>query len=101
MQVLITRTTVANKQFVREGSIVELDENEAKLLIAIGKAEQVVSVDDAAYETAVETEAEGDETESDEAEGDETEAEADELTTENAEAVAATAAPKGKRRGAK
>lgn len=79
MQVLITRTTVANKQFAREGSIVELDENEAKLLIAIGKAEAVTG-DEPASETAVE---------------------ADELTTENAEAVVATTAPKGKRRGAK
>lgn len=79
MQVRITRTTVANKQFAREGSIVELDEQEAKLLIAIGKAEPVGG-DEPAPETAVE---------------------GDELTTENAEAVVATAAPKGKRRGAK
>lgn len=80
MQVLITRTTVANKQFVREGSTVDLDDNEAKLLIALGKAVAVGS-DEPASETAVEAE--------------------DELTTENAEAVVATAAPKGKRRGAK
>lgn len=79
MQVRITRTTVANKQFAREGSIVELDEQEAKLLIAIGKAEAVGS-DEPESETAVES---------------------DELTTETAEAVVATAAPKGKRRGAK
>lgn len=84
MQVRITRTTVANKQFAREGSIVELDDNEAKLLIAIGKAE-VIGGDEPASETAVEAEA----------------VEGDELTTENAEAVVATAAPKGKRRGAK
>lgn len=81
MQVRITRTTVANKQFVREGSIVELDDNEARLLIAIGKAE-VIGGDEPASETAVEA------------------VEGDELTTENAEAVVATA-PKGKRRGAK
>jgi hypothetical protein len=79
MQVLITRTTVANKQFVREGSTVDLDDNEAKQLIALGKA-VAVGGDEPASETAVE---------------------ADELTTENAEAVVATAAPKGKRRGAK
>jgi hypothetical protein len=90
MQVLITRTTVANKQFVREGSTVDLDDNEAKQLIALGKA-VAVGGDEPASETAVETEAE---TESVEAEG-------DELTTENAEAVVATAAPKSKRRGAK
>lgn len=82
MQVLITRTTVANKQFVREGSTVDLDDNEAKLLIALGKA-VAVGGDEPASETAVEA------------------AEGDELTTENAEAVVATAAPKGKRRGAK
>lgn len=80
MQVLITRTTVANKQFVREGSTVDLDDNEAKFLIALGKA-VAVGGDEPASETAVEVE--------------------DELTTENAEAVVATAAPKGKRRGAK
>jgi hypothetical protein len=80
MQVLITRTTVANKQFVRAGDVVELEANEAKLLIAIGKAEAVGGDDEPASETAVE---------------------GDELTTENAEAVVATAAPKGKRRGAK
>lgn len=93
MQVLITRTTVANKQFVRAGDIVELEDHEAKLLIAIGKAEKVVSVDDSAYETAVESDEQADD-------GEET-VEGDELTTENAEAVVATAAPKGKRRGAK
>jgi hypothetical protein len=86
MQVLITRTTVANKQFVRAGDVVDLEVNEAKLLIAIGKAEAVGGDDEPASETAVEAEAE---------------AEATELTTENAEAVVATAAPKGKRRGAK
>lgn len=69
MQVLITRTTVANKQFVREGSTVDLDDNEAKQLIALGKA-VAVGGDEPASETAV-------------------------------EAVVATAAPKGKRRGAK
>jgi hypothetical protein len=84
MQVLITRTTVANKQFVREGSTVDLDDNEAKQLIALGKAVAVGS-DEPASETAVEAEA----------------TEGDELTTENAEAVVATATPKGKRRGAK
>jgi hypothetical protein len=83
MQVLITRTTVANKQFVREGSTVDLDDNEAKQLIALGKA-VAVGGDEPASETAVEAEADG-----------------DELTTENAEAVVATAAPKSKRRGAK
>ena len=80
MQVRITRTTVANKQFVREGSTVDLDDNEAKQLIALGKA-VAVGGDEPASETAVEAE--------------------DELTTENAETVVATAAPKGKRRGAK
>ncbi len=82
MQVRITRTTVANKQFVREGSTVDLDDNEAKQLIALGKA-VAVGGDEPASETAVEA------------------VEGDELTTENAEAVVATAAPKGKRRGAK
>lgn len=82
MQVRITRTTVANKQFVREGSTVDLDENEAKQLIALGKA-VAVGGDEPESETAVEA------------------VEGDELTTENAEAVVATAAPKGKRRGAK
>jgi len=88
MQVLITRTTAANKQFVRAGTVIELSDYEARELILLGKAKQV---DEPASETAVEAEAE---TESVEAEG-------DELTTENAEAVVATAAPKGKRRGAK
>jgi hypothetical protein len=83
MQVLITRTTAANKQFVRAGTVIELSDYEARELILLGKAQPV---DEPASETVVEAE---------------TEAEATELTTENAEAVVATAAPKGKRRGAK
>lgn len=84
MQVLITRTTAANKQFVRAGTVIELNDYEARELILMGKAQPV---DEPAPETAVEA----------------VEAEADtaELTTENAEAVVATTAPKGKRRGAK
>ena len=78
MQVRITRTTVANKQFRREGSIVELDDNEARLLIAIGKAE-AIGGDEPESEITVEA------------------VEGDELTTENTDAVVATA-PKGKRR---
>lgn len=85
MQVLITRTTAANKQFVRAGTVVELSDYEARELILMGKAQPV---DEPAPETAVEA-------------ADEPAAEADELTTENAEAVVATTAPKGKRRGAK
>ncbi len=80
MQVLITRTTVANKSFVRAGDVVNLEDNEAKLLIAIGKAEAVGGDAETASETAVEP---------------------DELTTDSAEAVVEAPAPKGKRRGAK
>jgi hypothetical protein len=85
MQVLITRTTAANKQFVRAGTVIELNDYEARELILMGKAQPV---DEPAPETAVEA-------------TDEPAAEAGELTTENAEAVVATTAPKGKRRGAK
>ena len=74
MQVRITRTTVANKQFVREGSVVELDESEARLLIAIGKAE-AIGVDEPASETVGE-----------------------DLTTETADAVVEAPTPKAKRR---
>lgn len=85
MQVLITRTTAANKQFVRAGTVVELNDHEARELILMGKAQPV---DEPASETAVDA-------------VEATEADTTELTTENAEAVVATTAPKGKRRGAK
>lgn len=42
MRVRITRTTVATDGFVRVGQVVDLPEADAKMLIAIHKAELVV-----------------------------------------------------------
>lgn len=39
MQVKILRTTVADKQFVRAGVVVDLPDSEARGLILLGKAE--------------------------------------------------------------
>ncbi len=50
MQVKITRTTVANKQFVFEGQVYDLPEQDARSLVQLGKAEAVeitLSVDGA------------------------------------------------------
>lgn len=71
MQVKITRTTVANKQFVHAGQVYDLPDHEARALLQLGKA---VLVDNAAPEPQPEP-----------------------LTTENTDAVVATEAPK--RRG--
>lgn len=39
MKIRILKTTVANKQFVKAGEIIEVSEADAKLLIGINKAE--------------------------------------------------------------
>lgn len=44
MIVVITRNTVANKQPVEVGQVLELSESEARLLIAAGKAQEEKSV---------------------------------------------------------
>lgn len=44
MQVKITRTTVAAKQFVHAGQVYDLPEAEARALILLGKAEPVEAV---------------------------------------------------------
>jgi hypothetical protein len=71
MQVKITRTTVANNQFVHAGQVYDLPDNDARTLLQLGKA---VLVDAAEPEPQPEP-----------------------LTTENTDAVVATEAPK--RRG--
>jgi hypothetical protein len=71
MQVKITRTTVANKQFVHAGQVYDLPDEDARMLLQIGKA---VLVDAEPAEEQPEP-----------------------LTTENTDAVIATEAPK--RRG--
>lgn len=38
MKIKILRTTVANKEFVRVGEVVEVSDNDAKALILLGKA---------------------------------------------------------------
>jgi hypothetical protein len=75
MQVKITRTTVAAKQFVHAGQVYDLPDGDARALILLGKAEAIDAVEAA---PAV-------------------------LDTEAAEAVVATEAPKrkGRSRGAK
>jgi hypothetical protein len=50
MKVKITRNTVAQGQAVNIGEVVELQKDEARLLIALGKAE---GVDGSAPKTAV------------------------------------------------
>lgn len=74
MQVKITRTTVAAKQFVHAGQVYDLPDHDARALILLGKAEAVEAVEPAPTV----------------------------LDTQAAEAVVATEAPKrkGRKRGA-
>lgn len=76
MQVKITRSTVAAKQFVKAGQVYDLPDADARLLLQIGKAELVQDVGPVATEP---------------------------MNTETVEAVVATEAPKrkGRSRGAK
>jgi hypothetical protein len=66
MKIKIIKTTVANKQFVRAGEIIEVSEADAKLLIGINKAEafsdeeavvEEVADEEVAAEDFVETDA--------------------------------------------
>jgi hypothetical protein len=41
MKIEILKTTVANKQFVRAGEIIEVSESDARLLVGMGKAQIV------------------------------------------------------------
>lgn len=71
MKIKITRTTVANKQFVLAGQVYDLPDADARLLVQLGKAEAVDGVEQPAPV---------------------------EMTTETSEAVIETGAPKRKGR---